>query len=80
MHRAGPTGFPVRPRASGAVARRDDDWRTWAELRLKVMGLPVGITTQELWACFCWHGSVTQIEIMEDSKGNRDGNARLTFG
>ncbi|KAL9029678.1 MAG: hypothetical protein Q9196_002102 [Gyalolechia fulgens] len=69
----------MRPRAQLAVARRDDDWRTWAELRLRVTGLPPDITTQELWACFSRHGSVNQIEIMEDSRGVRDGVARVTF-
>ncbi|KAL8835144.1 MAG: hypothetical protein Q9170_003449 [Blastenia crenularia] len=70
----------MRPRTQIAVARREDDWRSWVELRLKVAGLPPDITTQELWASFSRHGSVTQIEIFEDSRGARDGSARVTFG
>lgn len=70
---------PPRPRPLGPVARREDDWNTWVELRVKVVGLPADITTQELWACFRCHGSVAQIEIMETSQGRRDGNAKVTF-
>ncbi|KAL8939332.1 MAG: hypothetical protein Q9216_003425 [Gyalolechia sp. 2 TL-2023] len=75
-----PGPFPMRPRIQLPVARRDDDWRTWVELRLKVAGLPLDITTQELWASFSRYGSVNQIEIMEDRRGTRDGVARVIFG
>ncbi|KAL8703479.1 MAG: hypothetical protein Q9201_003353 [Fulgogasparrea decipioides] len=37
------------------------------------------ITTGELWACFSRHGQVAQIEIMEDSRGTRDGIAKVTY-
>ncbi|KAL8763852.1 MAG: hypothetical protein Q9184_000448 [Pyrenodesmia sp. 2 TL-2023] len=82
MHKGPAAAFPGRsgPGLPGAVARREGDWKTWAELRLKVVGLPHEITTEEIWACFRCHGSVTQIEIMEDHLGRRDGNARVTFG
>ncbi|KAI4149277.1 MAG: hypothetical protein LQ341_001368 [Variospora aurantia] len=82
MHKATPTALRPSPRArpSGAVARRDDDWKTWAELRLKVVNLPTTISTQELWASFKRHGTVTQIEIIEDNRGARVGTAaRVTF-
>ncbi|KAL8972119.1 MAG: hypothetical protein Q9183_000713 [Haloplaca sp. 2 TL-2023] len=73
------TMFPARDRPQGPIARRDDDWKTWLELRLKVVGVPPDITTHELWTCFSRYGTVSQVEIMENSKGIRDGVARITF-
>ena len=80
MHKPIPGTLPFRPGNRGAVARRDDDWSTWPELRLRITQLPSNITTHDLWVCFSQHGSVIQIEIMEDSHGVRDGVARVTFG
>ncbi|KAL8783976.1 MAG: hypothetical protein Q9213_004227 [Squamulea squamosa] len=70
------------PRTSGpptTAVRRDDDWATRPELRLKVFGLPTDINTRALWDCFSRHGAVSQIEISEDSRGMRDGSARVSF-
>ncbi|KAL8997015.1 MAG: hypothetical protein Q9169_003605 [Polycauliona sp. 2 TL-2023] len=61
------------------VVRRNDDWTTRPELRLRVLGLPSDINTHALWLAFSRHGAVSQIEIVEDSKGRRDGAARITF-
>ena len=61
------------------VVRRDDDWTTRPELRLKVQGLPPYINTYALWISFSRHGAVSQTEIFEDSRGLRDGFARITF-
>ncbi|KAL8725364.1 MAG: hypothetical protein Q9181_006444 [Wetmoreana brouardii] len=73
------TSSPARARPLGPIARREDDWRAWIELRLRVVGVPADITTGELWACFTRHGQVAQIEIMEDSRGTRDGVAKVTY-
>ena len=61
------------------VMRREDHWSHWLELRVKVFGLPVTITTLSLWQCFSKEGSVDAIEIFEDSKGIRDGKASIRF-
>ncbi|KAL8673583.1 MAG: hypothetical protein Q9168_001981 [Polycauliona sp. 1 TL-2023] len=71
---------PPRPNAPAAqVVRRDDDWTTRLELRLRLLGLPPDINTRALWFSFSPHGSISQIEIVEDSYGRRDGAARITF-
>ncbi|KAL8655096.1 MAG: hypothetical protein Q9226_003172 [Calogaya cf. arnoldii] len=61
------------------VVRRDDDWTTRPELRVKVQGLSPYVNTYALWISFARHGAVSQIEIFEDSRGLRDGSARITF-
>lgn len=66
----------VRP---AEVVRRDDDWTTRPELRLRVLGLPTDINTHALWNSFSSHGAVSQIEIFENNRGLRDGSARVTF-
>lgn len=67
---------PARP---AEVVRREDDWTTRPELRLKVLGLPPDISTRALWDSFSPYGAVSQIEIFEDSRGMRDGSARVIF-
>ncbi|KAL8661349.1 MAG: hypothetical protein Q9202_005651 [Teloschistes flavicans] len=69
----------AKTKPSGPIARRDDDWKSWVELRVKIFGVPPDITTGELWVCFSRYGSCTQIEIMENSKGVRDGVAKVTY-
>ncbi|KAL8929703.1 MAG: hypothetical protein Q9172_000260 [Xanthocarpia lactea] len=70
---------PATPRSLDAVVRRDDDWTTRPELRLRLLGLPPDLDTRDLWSCFSPHGTVSQIEIFEDSRGVRDGAAKITF-
>ncbi|KAL8679212.1 MAG: hypothetical protein Q9186_004509 [Xanthomendoza sp. 1 TL-2023] len=70
---------PWTPRPPPAVFRREDDWTTRPELRFKVSGLPKDITTHALWASFSCHGTVSHVEIFEDTKGARDGSARVTI-
>lgn len=67
------------PRSTAPAVRREDDWRSRPELRLKIFGLPHDITTHAIWACFARHGTLSQIEILEDSRGLREGTAMVTF-
>ncbi|KAL8833369.1 MAG: hypothetical protein Q9176_008015 [Flavoplaca citrina] len=80
MRKRSPQKPPLRTNGPQAqVVRRDDDWTTRPELRLRILGLPSEITTHTLWTSFSRHGAVSQIEIFEDSRGLRDGSARITF-
>ena len=62
-----------------AVARRQGDWTTWDEARIKVFGLTPVITTHDLWRAFSSKGTLFKIELFEDSHGTRDGKALLCF-
>ena len=80
MRKRSPQKPPLRANGPQAqVVRRDDDWTTRPELRIRILGLPSDITTYTLWTSFSRHGAVSQIEIFEDSRGLRDGSARITF-
>ncbi|KAI4110623.1 MAG: hypothetical protein LQ339_001199 [Xanthoria mediterranea] len=70
---------PKNPARPAEVVRREDDWTTRPELRLRVLGLPPDISTRALWDSFSPYGAVSQIEIFEDSRGMRDGSARVIF-
>ncbi|KAL9590648.1 MAG: hypothetical protein Q9203_000573 [Teloschistes exilis] len=71
--------FPPKTKPSGPIARRDHDWKSWVELRVRVAGVPSDISTGELWVCFSRYGQCTQIEIMENSRGVREGIAKVTY-
>lgn len=77
---------PHSPRAtmqqmqSGPVAQRpDDDWTRWVELRVIMFGLPINVTTRDIWRCFSKEGSILKIELYEDNRGNREGKGRVCF-
>ena len=74
-------GRPGRGSRLGQIptSRREDDWRNWIEVRLRIIGLPQNITTQEIWSCFSRYGSLASIKIFENSRGHRDGKAIVTF-
>lgn len=64
---------------NGAVARRQNDWTTWNELSVKLLGLMPSITTRDLWKSLSNEGTIVAIELYEDSKGNRDGKGVVRF-
>ncbi len=61
------------------VIKGDEDWQTWVEVAVKVFGLPSDITTLDIHRLFIKEGSIESIEIFENSRGVRDGNARIRF-
>ena len=63
----------------GNLTRRQGDWTTWDEVRVKIFGLTPAVTTQDLWRAFNSKGFLFKIEIFEDSRGARDGKAQLWF-
>lgn len=71
--------FPPKTKPPGPIARRDHDWKSWVELRVRIVGVPSDISTGELWVCFSRYGQCTQIEIMENSRGVREGIAKVTY-
>ncbi|KAI4165201.1 MAG: hypothetical protein LQ342_001069 [Letrouitia transgressa] len=54
-------------------------WKEWDELQIFVTNLPRDITTGELWSCFTREGHIHKIDIKEDSRGLRNGNATVSF-
>lgn len=64
---------------SESVVRRQGDWCTWIELRVKVFGLPTTVTTLDLWQCFSKEGTIDAIEIFENSHGVREGKASIRY-
>lgn len=63
----------------GAVARRQDDWTTWIELSVRLMGLTPNVSTRDLWKGLSKEGTITIIELYEDPRGNRDGKGVIRF-
>ncbi|KAI9879198.1 MAG: hypothetical protein M1830_009273 [Pleopsidium flavum] len=70
---------PLRSLRGPEHRRPVDDWSQWVELGVKLFGLPSTVTTFDLWKTFSKEGSITTIEIFEDSKGERDGKGRVRF-
>ena len=64
---------------NGAVARRQNDWTTWNELSVRLLGLMPSISTRDLWKSLSNEGTIAVIELYEDSKGNRDGKGVVRF-
>ena len=62
-----------------AIVRRTGDWTHWVELSIKLFELPVNTTTLLLWETFSKEGSIAGIELFEDTKGSRQGSARVRF-
>ncbi|KAI9675025.1 MAG: hypothetical protein M1817_001431 [Caeruleum heppii] len=54
-------------------------WSTWMEVAIRIRGLPSTITTYQLWEVFHEEGPLDSIELYEDGRGNKNGNARLKF-
>lgn len=69
---------PVPIRRGRPVLRRDDDWRSWQELSVRVTGLQPSVTTLALHKCFATEGSISAIDIQE-SRGGSELAAVLTF-
>ncbi|KAI9703299.1 MAG: hypothetical protein M1836_007865 [Candelina mexicana] len=61
------------------VVRGDEDWQTWVEIGVKVFGLPTNSTTLDIYRLFSKEGSIETIEIFENTRGIREGNARIRF-
>jgi len=45
------------------VMRQDDDWRIWQELTVKLMRLPLGIMTLDVYRLCSTEGSVQKIDL-----------------
>lgn len=63
----------------GPIARHHNDWTSWVEVRVYIYGLTPNIGTRELGRSFKDEGSITVIELFEDSSGSRNGKARIIF-
>ena len=51
------------PSRGRPVMRRHDDWRTWQELTVKLMRLPLGIMTLDVYRLCSTEGSVQKIDL-----------------
>ena len=45
------------------VMRQDDDWRTWQDLTVKLMRLPLGIMTLDVYRLCSTEGNVQKIDL-----------------
>ncbi|KAH0543787.1 hypothetical protein FGG08_001969 [Glutinoglossum americanum] len=61
------------------VVKPQDDWREWVEVSVKIWGLPLTMSTLDLWRIFNVSGSLDMIEIFENKRGLRDGSARIRY-
>ena len=55
------------------------DWRTWQEISVKLVNMPRHITIKDVRECFAKEGSLTSVELFENTDGERDGSARIRF-
>ena len=58
------------------VMRRDDDWRTWQDLTVKLMRLPLGIMTLDVYRLCSAEGSIQKIDLQV---GKADCSAFVEF-
>lgn len=63
---------------SRPVLKRNEEWRQWGELSVKVMRLPRTTTTLELYRRFSQEGPISRIEI-RDQPSFADALAYITF-
>jgi len=58
------------------VMRQDDDWRTWQDLTVKLMRLPLGIMTLDVYRLCSTEGSIQKIDLQV---GKADCSAFVEF-
>lgn len=58
------------------VMRRDDDWRTWQDLTVKLMRLPLGTKTLDVYRLCSTEGSIQKIDLQA---GKADCSAFVEF-
>lgn len=72
--------FNGRPYPSHSTSRYNyPDWTTWQELTVKIYNLPPTATTRDVYRCFSRQGNIVRIELYENTRGERDGNASVKF-
>ncbi|KAI0119787.1 RdRP-domain-containing protein [Daldinia grandis] len=54
-------------------------WSSWADISLRIRGLPLTTTTFDLWSHFKKNGEVVFIELFEKNNGTREGSGRIRF-
>ncbi|XP_044721658.1 RNA dependent RNA polymerase domain-containing protein [Hirsutella rhossiliensis] len=54
-------------------------WRTWSELTVKLDGLPLGVTSEHLWAMFSSYGNISWMEISAQDQGRGPVSAKIRF-
>lgn len=64
--------------ATRPVMKKDDKWRAWVEVKVRVSGIPIGVTTWDLWHAFSRKGRILRIEIF-DKQTARDAEANVIF-
>ncbi|KAL7275453.1 hypothetical protein RUND412_001605 [Rhizina undulata] len=62
------------------ILRRDEPWRKWSEITVKVgPGLPMSFNTLDMYHLFMDFGDLESIELFENGAGVRDGSGRVKF-
>ena len=71
MDHKGDTTIQERQRivAKRPVMKKDEAWRKWVEVKVKVSGLPIGTTTLELSRAFHQKGHISRIEVSDRCNG-----------
>lgn len=72
--------FNAQPYPSKCTSRYNAPaWTSWQELTVRIHGLPATATTRDIYRCFSKQGKIVQIELFENTRGERDGNAIVKF-
>ncbi|KAI0848410.1 RNA dependent RNA polymerase-domain-containing protein [Daldinia vernicosa] len=66
-------------RRSSNIIGIKPQWSSWAEISLRIRGLPPATTTFDLWTHFKKDGEVVFIELFEKNDGTREGGGRIRF-
>ncbi len=74
-----PISRPVNGRPYSTAHHNAPDWTTWQDLTVRIHGLPATTTTRDLYRCFSRQGTIVRIELFENTRGERDGNASVIF-
>ncbi|KAH0562963.1 hypothetical protein GP486_002476 [Trichoglossum hirsutum] len=77
-----PNGYTLshsRKRQNLPIPVPQGDWREWVEVSVKIWGIPLAMSTLDLWRIFNGYGRLDMIEIFENRRGLRDGSARIRY-
>ncbi|POR32573.1 RNA-dependent RNA polymerase 1 [Tolypocladium paradoxum] len=85
---AKPKGTPLKPKSTPPRPNQSPrsisespraEWRKWSELSVRLDGLPLDVTTEQLWGWFSPEGAIVWMDIFDQVKGRSTVSARIRF-
>ncbi|RJE21572.1 RNA polymerase [Aspergillus sclerotialis] len=80
-----PGGLPNRGRGGNSTASTSrpapmaSTWEQWESVGVKLGNVPGEVNSLTIWHAFSREGTVSSVELYEDSQGRRDGKGKVWF-